>query len=228
MMHSYSISTGEREQVGKWLIGLAALAAALWGLFQLYIWQAPWWVDTPAIIGFYEFLKWLFVKKFWTKKMWLWKSGIPNLTGTWHGSYDSTFGQSGECVLIISQDWERMGIHAETDGSRSDAICSAIVGESKGLRLEYSYENRPKALPPQTMNPHLGFARLHICELSCVLDGEYFTDGNRGTAGAIKLRRLSKQLLSFDMAKKIAGAQVSKLGPAASSAPVVLESRDSV
>lgn len=204
-MHSYSISTNERESVANYLIGFAILLAAIWGLIQTYAIKIPWWWESPAILGIFEFVRRWFSKTLWRRNLQIWRTGIPDLAGTWVGTYESTHnGVTGPISMTIAQDWSRMGISIVAQESRSHSICSAIVGEENNLRLEYSYDNRPKGSPANTLQPHLGFVRLHICHSREAMEGEYFTDRQRQTGGALKLKRVSKDYLSYEDALKLA------------------------
>lgn len=204
-MHSYSISTNERESVANYLIGIAILLALAWGWIQATYIKIPWYLESPAILGIYEAIRRWFAKDLWRWNFKIWRTGIPDLAGTWVGTYESSFnGTTGPFCMTIAQDWVRMGICIEALESRSHSICSAIVGEENNLRLEYSYENRPKGSPTNSLHPHLGFVRLQIGHSREEMDGEYFTDRQRQTGGSLKLKRVSKAYLSYDDALKLA------------------------
>src|SRR5260370_1168151 len=95
-MHAYATDSGR----GKLAVLMLAIASILlaWGFHELLIaihLQAPWWLDTPAVLGFYGLLWKLYDQHIWR---WRWKSvrisDVPDLAGEWLGQVQSSFNRT--------------------------------------------------------------------------------------------------------------------------------------
>jgi hypothetical protein len=178
------------------LLAIAVLSILLaWGLgaalgaSQL---DAPWWLDTPAVLGFYGVLWKLYDRRGW-KLRWrsLGVSDVPDVGGTWHGTVDSSYnGTSLNAVLAIRQTATHILIELETSHSRSTSVMATLncsPGAFQGL--SYVYENRPRTLSDPKMTPHSGRVYLRIGPDGNSLIGDYETDRHRGTNGRMNFVR---------------------------------------
>jgi hypothetical protein len=157
--------------------------------------QAPWWLDTPSVLGFYG-LCWRFYDGF------LWRfglrsftlSGIPDLTGEWTGTIVSSY-KAQEPVnasLVVRQTSSRLLVTLATKTSTSHSTMAALYsqpGPASGLRYEFS--NVPHSLSVQTMVPHSGLAHLMLSVDGSRLTGDYQTDRFRKTNGRLDFQRVT-------------------------------------
>lgn len=200
-MHPYSTDSTRLRTV---LLGLAVAAILLaWGLgraLQSLAIEPPWWLDTPAVAGFYGILWQLYDRCLWhlpAGRATL--SGIPDYRGTWigrvHSSFDTT--KVYPATLTIRQTSSRILVELATETSRSVShmamLCGA-AGSEEGL--QYLYTNRPRGEPPapagaavRAMTIHEGVCRLLLSEDRSTVDGDYQNDRHRQTYGTLKLRR---------------------------------------
>jgi hypothetical protein len=192
-MHPYSTDVNRLRLV---LLVLAVGAILLaWGLghtlsaLQL---TAPWWLDTPAVLGFYGGLWQLYDRVLWQlgpvdRTL----SGVPNLRGTWRGTLTSSFDeQTYDATLVVRQTSSRILIELRTGASRSHSYLagvSAAPGPDEGLR--YLYRNVPDEGATHTMNAHGGSARLQFSDGVDTLSGGYQSDRFRGTHGTLRFTR---------------------------------------
>ncbi len=193
-MHPYS-TDASRLRLALLVLAVGAILLA-WGLSQtlaLLHLRAPWWLDTPAVLGFYGIL-WQFYDRF------LWRlgsanrtlSGVPNFAGTWHGAVSSSFDhtRSYPATLIIRQTSTRMIVEFRTSTSRSYshlAMVCASPGPDQGL--QYLYRNHPRECAKATMQPHSGTAHLQLSDDHSMLTGGYQNDRFRDTHGSLSFTR---------------------------------------
>lgn len=204
-MHPYSNDSNRTRIV---LLALAVVAILLaWGLGRGLRGLAvtpPWWLDTPAVVGFYGIL-WRVYDR------WLWRlrvggqtlSGIPDYTGTWTGWINSSFGGVEPYIaqLSIRQTSTRMLIELRTDRSRSvSQMAMLCAGPGSEQGLQYLYTNKPRHVPVpapigtqpaalQAMTPHEGVCRLLLSDDGSTLEGDYQNDRHRQTYGTLSFRR---------------------------------------
>jgi len=156
-----------------------------------------WWLDLPAVWGFYVIFWGLFDR-------WLWRCRllraiglvkVPDLGGRWHGqgvsSYADRTGERQEfnIEVTITQRWTKCLVHLETRRSQSNSIIGAIVvGDVRRPALSYEYRNQPQPHAAESMHTHLGMARLEMVD-AALLEGEYYTGRDRREYGTLRLTR---------------------------------------
>lgn len=193
-MHPYSTDTERAPKIHLLLAVVAILLAwGLGGILTALKSSPPWWLDTPAVIGFFGIV--------WSlHNHYLWKAGfrgyslagIPDLSGRWHGTIESGFsgGTQVECAVTIRQTSTKIAIHLETSGSFSDSIMAALHSNSGHAQgLHYEYLSLPRSLSSPSMHPHKGHVHLNWNDDLTVLEGDYETDHRRGNEGRIRLVR---------------------------------------
>ena len=111
-MHPYSTDDGSRVRNVMLVLAVGAILLS-WGLAQALLslnLTAPWWLDTPAVLGFYGLLWQLYDRVLWRvgprdRPL----GGVPNFAGRWKGTLNSSFdGQDYDATLIIRQTASRM------------------------------------------------------------------------------------------------------------------------
>jgi SMODS-associating 2TM, beta-strand rich effector domain len=153
----------------------------------------PWWLDTPAVLGFYGLCWRLYDERLWrlgpvTHTL----SGVPNLAGYWTGTILSSHPGQGPvpASLVVHQTSSRLLIELETGTSKSRSTMAALNSEpgvSNGLR--YAFANMPRTLTEQTMLPHGGMVQLTLSADGSYLSGDYETDRFRNTSGRLEFHR---------------------------------------
>jgi hypothetical protein len=196
--HPYSLQS--RERVAQ-LFAIAGVVLALgFGFAVEHLWTPPWWVDTPAVFGFYTLLYLLLDHVAWR---WSWISrllGVPDISGRWIGtvrtSHDNVE-KAHPVIVIVRQSWSTLLICLE--GKLSYSVSSAahvFDGPApETFEVVYSYQNTPRNDAGETLHPHLGTAHLKfsIVDGQHVLDGDYYTGRGRNTHGRIILCREANQ-----------------------------------
>jgi hypothetical protein len=205
-MHPYS-NDSNRPRTTALLLAVAAilLAWAAGSLLRGLEVIPPWWLDMPAVVGFYGILWRLYDRTLWRLRIGdQTLSGIPDYSGTWtgqvHSSHDGTTMHPAR--LTIRQTASRILVELRTNQSRSashTAMLCAGPGSAQGL--QYIYVNRPRSVPaavpaaprpdrpaPLAMHPHEGVSRLLLCP-DGTLEGEYQNDRHRGTHGTLSFDR---------------------------------------
>jgi hypothetical protein len=197
-MHRYGVEEGATRHVHLYL-AIASIAAAF-GLRVAFEWanfEPPWWLDTPAVMGFYGFFYQVFDKWLW--RTWLIRtvrlSIVPNLGGRWSGTVQSSYDELSKEVdayVAINQTWTHILIRLRTATSQSTSCVAAIEVLSHGdAVLTYAYSSVPKPGAVATMHSHSGTARLelHTENGRHTLSGDYYTGRDRSSHGAIRLTR---------------------------------------
>lgn len=195
-MHPYSTDSDERIKMPFYFATAGILSALLLSKLLVFMrWSVPWWLDAPAVMGFYGFYYTFFdnVAWNWCRKIKLIK--VPNLNGSWEGYVLSSFdGHTEEkpAKLEIKQSWTKISIVFKNGTSRSKSISSSITvnNEAEGVILSYEYQNEPNYDAIETMQIHRGFTRLVISRNGEELDGQYFTGRGRLSYGTMKFRKL--------------------------------------
>lgn len=198
-MHPYATDSHERMTVPAVLM-VAAISAAFGlakGIEASGLQAKLWWLDLPAVWGFYVIFWGLFDR-------WLWRCRllraiglvkVPDLGGRWHGqgvsSYADRTGERQEfnIEVTITQRWTKCLVHLETRRSQSNSIIGAIVvGDVRRPALSYEYRNQPQPHAAESMHTHLGMARLEMVD-AALLEGEYYTGRDRREYGTLRLTR---------------------------------------
>jgi hypothetical protein len=193
-LHPYSTDSARQRTVPLVLAVAAILLAwALGRVLDLLDTSAPWWLDTPAVVGFYGLL--------WqAHDRWLWRvrigggtvSGVPDFSGTWKATIDSSYNPEALYfgTLTIHQTASRILVEYRGDLSRSYSRIAMIkIDPGAGRGLQYVYDNQPSERAPETMKPHQGTAYLELVDAGRALRGGYSTDRKRGTTGTMRFTR---------------------------------------
>lgn len=195
-MHPYSTDATRPVRVMLLLavaaIGLAYLLDRSWSVLHL---KPPWWLDTPAVLGFYGLCWHLYDEYLWrlgpvTRTL----SGVPNLAGQWTGTILSSYRdqQPIEATLMVRQTSSHLLVTLETATSKSySTMASLRSGPGPANGLQYSFANTPRSLSKPTMLPHSGIAQLILSANGSQLTGDYETNRFRNTNGRMEFHRAS-------------------------------------
>jgi hypothetical protein len=207
-MHPYA-HDGVRGRTALLLLAVAAVLLA-WG-FDLALsalrLDPPWWLDTPAVIGFYGLLWRWYDQVLWRVRIGqMTLSGIPDYSGEWTGKIFSSFGDGVEldATMVIRQTASRILIEMQVKGSSRSfsklaMICGA-PGRDEGLQYVYANApaNRPTATVPAASDPpalpmvaHEGMSHMRLSPDGRRLTGDYQNGRFRGTYGALDFGRVS-------------------------------------
>jgi hypothetical protein len=209
-MHPYAIDSEERRNV---LLGIALVSVGLaygfhWLMLHMNI-QAPWWVDSPSVLGIAGVLYKAFDKWLWR---WFRRIGIvrvPDIQGQWEVDGYTSFDEevksceakviirqtkSFKAKVIITQTWTHISVYLETEQSSSRSLAASLsFNQPEGAVLIYHYRNEPKPNAMKTMHAHRGTALLRL-KNDEFMEGEYYTGRDRQNYGGLTLRRVSKNL----------------------------------
>lgn len=196
-MHPYATDSSERKSIPGLIAVLSVIATlVLDRLITHTFFTAPWWFDSPAIIGFYSIFYYLFSKSLWKHKI-IQKIGIvklPNLNGTWKGYVTSSFDEHSkkyDTTFTIRQDWNRISIVGEFEMSRShSSTASIIVDDKNGITVNYDYMNEPFSYATQTMEIHRGFNTLTLKPNGKEMSGTYYSGRGRQNTGQLVLEKV--------------------------------------
>jgi SMODS-associating 2TM, beta-strand rich effector domain len=192
-VHAYATDSSRGRQAVLLLAAASILLAwLLHSLFGAAHWTAPWWLDTPAVLGFYGLLWQLYDRYAWR---WRWRavhvSDVHDLAGEWHGEVESSYNaEKVRADLMIRQTATQILVELTTDNSESASVMATInchPGPFQGL--SYVYENRPRTLNVPGMTPHSGRCHLRIRSGGRVLEGDYETDHFRTSSGRMRFER---------------------------------------
>jgi hypothetical protein len=194
-MHAYATDAPDRR-VAPIVIGAVAIlmAWALSGVLDITGISPPWWIDTPAVLGFYWPL-W----RIYDRWGWRWRLGpfafsvIRDFSGTWSGMVTSSYEAATdvEATLTIVQRWLSIVIMLETKWSRSHSTMAQISGEgSQEPGLRYVFRNQPRPLGASTLVAHQGIAYLRLSEDGNELTGDYEAGMQRNTEGRMRFIRV--------------------------------------
>lgn len=205
-MHPYSVDVTRPIRV-MLVLSLCSVAAAF--LFTRLVSalsiMPPWWLDTPAVLGFYGLIWQSYDRLLWrlgpsNRTL----SGIPNFAGTWAGELVSSFNERKELkvTMVIRQTSSHMliTVHTATSESHSNmaALCAA-PGPTHGLR--YAYHNKPIALANDAMAQHEGTAHLVLSDDGQQIWGDYQADRFRGNSGRLAFHRTTSPQSKQEVAK---------------------------
>ena len=161
--HPYTHSAQRSATV--WLAVLGVVTAWTWGaITRLYSLNAPWWLDTPAVFGFYGLLYWAYDRLLWRFRPVRLVHGIPLLSGRYRvqirTSHDGHLTSLGAVATIV-QSWSRIIIRMDTENSISTSEV-AWLSETPGVgfTVTYVYTNKPKSAASLDLTPHEGTAVL--------------------------------------------------------------------
>ncbi|BFU45634.1 hypothetical protein [Krasilnikovia sp. MM14-A1004] len=202
-VHPYSHDSGRTRIV---LLALAAGSILLaWGLgraLDALDVEPPWWLDTPAVVGFYGILWQLYDRLLWRLPIGpRTLSGIADYRGIWDGHLHSSYngGTEVEASLTIRQTSSRILVEMGRGQSGSFSRMAMLCGEPGSERgLQYLYTNRPHNEPREpeaggvgviAMTIHEGVSRLLLSEDGTTLTGDYQNDRHRQTYGTMSFTR---------------------------------------
>ena len=196
-MHPYATDSSERKSIPKLITVLSIIVALGFDRLQTHTaFNVPWWLDSPAVLGFYGMFYCIFNK-------WLWKYSIfhkiglvklPNLNGSWEGYGISSFDEHSEkydATFTIKQNWNRISIIGKFEKSKSYSLtASIIVDDQPETTLSYEYRNEPFSSAAETMEIHRGFNSLTLNPNGQEMSGTYYSGRGRQNFGEIKLKKV--------------------------------------
>lgn len=194
-MHAYTTDSTERTNIPIYLAVVSiALAWLLAKIVLLCKAEIAWWVDAPAVVGFYGILHAVFDRWAWKWKIvrLLGVVSVPDLSGRWIGTGVSSFnpGEKFSVDLAIHQQWSRISVSLSTKNSVSLSITAMMTVEHLPLpTLTYEYLNEPRAAAPQDLEIHRGTAILTYQVDVDTLEGDYYSGRGRQNYGTLRLRR---------------------------------------
>jgi hypothetical protein len=205
-MHQYTADPEERKEVLKYLAILAiALTMVFSYLVQIFKLPIPWYVDPPAVAGFFGLVFWLFDNLLWRLKFGpFYLSKTPDLRGTWVGRIRSSFkdasGKETEVPVVVHiwQGWSELSIELGSSQSKSFTILAMFDFNDNSLRYEYRNEPRNYGFPPG----HKGSAHLELPRDRKTLKGKYYTSEGSDNRGTIILDFLSRKIIEYEDALK--------------------------
>jgi hypothetical protein len=193
LMQSYATDSDHNRKAVVVLTILAILSAWLLPrLLHALQLSVPWWLDAPAVMGFFGL--------YWTvydRWAWKWRVGslrvtaVPDLAGRWQGALRSSHNPETDTPIDITihQTATQILVQSHTAHSESTSIMAALncrPGLFQGLT--YLYENWPQPLGLKTLEAHRG--RAHLKMDGDKLVGTYMTDFNRGNEGRFEVSRV--------------------------------------
>jgi hypothetical protein len=154
---------------------------------------------TIFVIFSFVFTKWLWRSRFFRG----WLVRVPDLEGTWEGTFQSTWKNpktnegipSRPMVLVIRQTFSSMSCTVFTNESESYSRAAqiAVEDENGSVTVSYNYTNRSKATLREISPIHDGAAHLRfISKPVWKLEGEYWT--GRCTTGHMDLKFVGRGL----------------------------------
>lgn len=193
-MHTYATDQEERQRIVVVILAMISLLMSL-GLallFRQLTFAVPFWIDTPAIFGFFGILWGAYDR-------WIWRwavrgrtfSGIPDLSGYYLGQIEVDQGFHGEARVTIKQTASRISILLTTERSSSHSFFAALRLE-EGLQqgLHFGYEFRPARGIDAPVQPHWGTT--HFTSISKgVLSGWWVAEWGGGTLGRLVVEKAS-------------------------------------
>lgn len=185
--HPYS--HGAQRKAVLWIAGVSVLAAfALGAVLSLLHWAPPWWLDTPAVIGFYGAIYSLYDRVFWRHKLFRAMHGIPDLSGTYTVKMRTSHDEHStlhEGTAVIVQSWSRMVIRLHTTSSGSASKGAWLVeAPGVGYCVTYVYSCTPKASAALALVPHDGTAVVTFTSQRRA-EGTYYTGRGRASYGEL-------------------------------------------
>jgi len=192
--HPYS--HGAQSKAVLWMAAVSVLVAFAFGaILSSLKWSPPWWLDTPAVAGFYGAIYSLYDRVLWRMTFFRRVHGIPDLSGTYtvkvRTSHD---GHSAvhEGTAIISQRWTHIVIRLDMPSSSSTSKGAWLVeSPGAGFCATYAYTNTPKATAALALSPHDGTATVTFSSQRRG-EGAYYTGRGRANYGELIFEPKSK------------------------------------
>lgn len=186
--HPYAHSAQRSATV--WLAVLGVASAWGWAaITRRFSIDVPWWIDAPAVFGFYGLLYWLYDRFLWGTALFRALHGVPNLSGrykvtvrTSHDNHEAV----REASAVIAQTWSRVVVRLETEFSTSTSK-TAWLQESPGVgfSIAYIYSNMPRPSAPAELVPHEGTAVI-VFDAIGKGKGTYYTGRGRVNFGELE------------------------------------------
>lgn len=204
--HDYSVEGVSRSSIGRYLgaaaavIASSATAALVKFVHILTDNGLPDWSQTliaiPISAGLaYTIVHWAYDRYFWR---WLRRiSHVPEIDGKWSVSGETlndegTVQYSWTGTITISQSWEKIRVHLETNQSLSNSVSAAMISEADGCwMLLYSYRNEPR-VGQNVLYSHLGYCEMRFSSDLESATSEYFNAKGRGSFGRMTVTRIGK------------------------------------
>lgn len=194
-MHNYATNSPIRHKLIFLIAFIAVVCAGALGVALSWANQA--WglqfssLSSMAIFGilFFVFDKWLWRFSFLRSVLL-----VPDLNGTW-ACVGRTLIKGGEDVdlkweaeVVIIQSWSRILVTLKAKDSTSQSVAASLYScPGAGFRLIYHYDNSPYA-ERRELQRHFGLCDLMFDEVVATAQGQYFTDRDRQTVGAMTLK----------------------------------------
>jgi hypothetical protein len=177
-----------------WLVlfGVTCAWAWAWGAGTRALdWTTPWWLETPAVFGFYGIVYWLYDRFLWKRVPFRLIHSVPNLNGhyrvAFHTSYDN-HALTHEGNAIIEQSWSQMLIRMDTNSSSSESCAAWLyLSLNKEFSLKYLYRNEPKPSAKPSMNIHVGTAEVFF-DMNREGRGSYYSGRGRLNYGDLTIK----------------------------------------
>ncbi|NLD46638.1 MAG: hypothetical protein GX660_05495 [Clostridiaceae bacterium] len=189
--HQYSADTNDRRLIHVYFTIASVLFAYLlnW-ITQNTSLKIPWWLDAPAIFGFYGLIYLLFNNVLW--KMRVIRLLFQIKTPDWNGDYKcvlrtsfDNFQSEKDLTIKITQNWDSILIQIKTNSSVSNSLSGSFsINDSSSPQFTYEYINKPNNDAPFSMNIHYGMANIWID--SGLLKGEFFNGRGRNNYGTFQ------------------------------------------
>lgn len=210
-MHSYSIDSNIRTKITAYIAVLSVVIMFIIGMgFDFYdktLIPMEINLSTIGILIFKMFtlsitifggVYCLFNKYLWKIKIVEKLHKIPNLNGTWDGTFESSktdengMNYTGTSKIVIEQTWTKIKITSYFNLSTSDSHLAMLkVNGNDGIELEFKYSNKAERSVHPTMMSHVGCNTLRFIAGEGKLVGNYFTDKNRQTYGTIVVTKIA-------------------------------------
>lgn len=197
-MHSYSVETRKTQKI-TFVIGLVTVGAYVGLETALKQLMFPSWIELPSV-----FLIFYIIFQFWNR--FLWKAPIIRsitsteyIGGKWSGKGESSYQEDDskkefDITIEISQTWSTIEVLLKTDSSHSVSKSAYFSKKSKKLNeLVYTYQNHPNYDSENSMKIHEGTCKLKFDGDKEILEGDYYTDPNRGNNGSFRVTKENKQ-----------------------------------
>lgn len=185
--HSYS--HGAQRIANVWLVVLAVAAAYVWGASTRTLdWNPAWWIDTPAVFGFYGLIHWLYARTLWRVKPFRAIHGIPDLRGHYRVSIRTSHDEhTGKLkgAATIAQSWNRIVVRIQTESSTSVSRAAWLMeSPGAGFTLTYLYDNAPRSAAAKLLATHTGTAEVTF-DSARRGTGTYYTGPGRTSHGEV-------------------------------------------
>ncbi|MFQ5853803.1 MAG: hypothetical protein ACE5JU_24865 [Candidatus Binatia bacterium] len=204
-MHSYAVEGGDAQILPWWMLILAAFSVGFSYLIHIVIGfeglglqkfteDSSWLVGPPSALAIFAGLYRIFDNYLWKVRFFRIMLFVsrPDLNSKWEVEIlspprNTQPGLAGE--LRVCQTWSKISITLDTNISQSRSLTAAITHlapHSIKLTNEYSVDRKVEA--PESLQRHVGTNQILIeVEKGKMmrLDGEYYTERNRGNYGDI-------------------------------------------